>query len=73
MLGVIFALLDAHVEATTGAGELVRGVLFGILLWLVLMLVFMPVFGQGAFGMAFGIGAPVLSFVADVIYGLVLD
>jgi hypothetical protein len=71
-LGVTFALLDARVEATTGAGELVRGVLFGILLWLVLMLVLMPIYGAGAFGLAYGIGAPILTLVADVIYGLVL-
>jgi hypothetical protein len=71
-LGVIFALLDARVEATTGAGELVRGGLFGILLWLALMLVLMPIYGAGAFGLAYGIGAPILTLVADIIYGLVL-
>lgn len=72
VLGVLFALLDAHVEATTGAGELVRGVFFGFLLWLVVMLIFMPVLGAGAFGMKFGVGAPILCLAADLVYGLVL-
>jgi len=72
VLGVIFALLDAHVEATTGAGEIVRGVFFGFLLWLIVMLIFMPVLGAGAFGMRFGVGAPIVCLAADLIYGLVL-
>ena len=70
--GVVFALLDARVEATTGAGELARGLFFGFLLWLVVMLMFMPVMGAGAFGMKFGVGAPFVCLVADLIYGLVL-
>jgi Family of unknown function (DUF6789) len=72
VLGVIFALLDAHVEATTGAGEVVRGVFFGFLLWLIVMLIFMPVLGAGAFGMRFGVGAPIVCLAADLVYGLVL-
>ena len=72
VLGVIFALLDAHVEATTGAGEIARGAFFGFLLWLIVMLIFMPVLGAGAFGMKFGIGAPIVCLLADLIYGLVL-
>jgi hypothetical protein len=72
VLGVIFALLDARVEATTGAGELVRGIFFGFLLWLIVMLIFMPVLGAGAFGMRFGVGAPIVCLAADLIYGLVL-
>lgn len=70
--GVIFALLDARVEATTGAGELVRGLFFGFLLWLSVMLIVMPVLGAGAFGMRFGVGAPFVCLAADLIYGAVL-
>ncbi len=72
VLGVIFALLDARVEATTGAGELARGVFFGFLLWLIVMLMFMPVLGAGAFGLKFGAGAPIVCLVADLVYGVVL-
>jgi hypothetical protein len=72
LLGMFFAMLDARVEATTGAGELARGAFFGALVWLLLMLVLMPVYGAGAFGLALGIGAPVFSFAANLVYGLVL-
>lgn len=72
VLGVGFALLDSHVEATTGAGEIVRGIIFGILVWLVFMILFMPFTGAGLFAMSFGIGAPVFTFVGDVIYGAVM-
>ena len=71
-LGVMFGLLDARVEATTGAGELVRGLLFAALTWLIFMLIFMPVYGVGVFGNALGLSVPALTFVAAVIYGLLL-
>jgi Family of unknown function (DUF6789) len=71
-LGLTFALLDARVEATTGAGETARGILFGVLVWLVFMLVFMPVYGAGAFGLTLGVGVPVITLGAAVIYGVVL-
>ena len=45
---------------------------FGFLLWLIVMLVFMPFLGAGAFGMRFGVGAPIVCLAADLIYGLVL-
>lgn len=72
LLGIFFSLLDARVEATTSIGELARGVLFGLLVWLLVMVVLLPVYGAGAFGMKLGIGAPIMTLIADVLYGLVL-
>ena len=71
-LGALFAFLDARAESTIGSFEPVRGAIFGAIVWLVLMLLFMPIYGGGAFGLNFGIGAPIVMLAANLIYGLIL-
>jgi hypothetical protein len=71
VLGLSFAILDARVEIHPGTDEPIRGAFFGFLIWLLLMVGLMPFNGSGAFAMAFGIGAPILMFVVNVVHGLV--
>ncbi|MGQ0742489.1 MAG: DUF6789 family protein [Alphaproteobacteria bacterium] len=72
IVGAVFAALDAHLERPEGAEELVRGALFGVGLWLLAMIFLMPMAGAGAFGMRYGITAPAVIFIAQIIQGMVM-
>lgn len=49
-----------------------RGILFSLGPWVLMMVVLMPMAGAGLFGLALGLGAPVMTFMLHLIYGAVL-
>jgi uncharacterized membrane protein YagU involved in acid resistance len=69
MYGVALAVLDDHLP---GANRVWHGVLLALGGWLVMMVVLMPMAGAGFFGMNMGIGAPLMTLVLHVIFGVVL-
>lgn len=70
--GLVFSLLDAHLDRPVGAEELVRGGLFGIGAFLMVGVLVMPMSGGDAFGMKYGIGGPILLAIVFIIYGAVM-
>lgn len=72
IIGAVFAALDAHLERPEGMEELVRGGLFGVGLWVLTMIFLMPLTGAGAFGMKYGLIAPIVMFAGQVIQGMVM-
>jgi len=72
IVGAVFAALDAHLERPEGAEEVVRGALFGVGLWFLTMILLMPMTPAGVFGLHYGILAPIVMFVFQVIQGLVM-
>jgi hypothetical protein len=72
IVGATFAALDAHMMRPEGWEELARGGLFGVGIWLLVMIFLMPMTSAGAFAMKHGMMAPIVMFVAFVIYGVVL-
>jgi len=68
IIGIGFAALDAHVEHVTGAGEIVRGAIFGVLIWIALLLMFIPFYGTEAISTGFLIAV----LVTNIVYGAVL-
>lgn len=73
LIGVFWGLVFAWVRhRLPGRSAPVRGMVFGVWAWLVMMLVFMPVAGGGWFGLALGVGAPVVTLVGHLIFGAVL-
>jgi len=67
-IGIGFAALDSHVEHVTGAGEIVRGAMFGILIWVALLLLFIPFYGTEAISMGFLIAV----LLTNIVYGGVM-
>ena len=67
--GLAFALIQDRLPFS-GLG--IRGIVFGIAAWLGMMLVVMPMMGAGFFGLAIGIGAPLMTLMIHIVYGLAL-
>lgn len=72
IIGAVFAALDAHLERPEGSEEIVRGALFGVGLWFLTMILLMPMTRAGSFAMHYGIIAPVVMFIAQVIQGMIM-
>lgn len=70
--GLVFSLLDAHLDRPIGAEEFLRGALFGVGAFLIVGVLVMPMSGADAFGMKYGIGAPILLAVVFIVYGAVM-
>lgn len=67
--GALFGIL---VTRTPGSTCTIRGMIFGVGAWLLMQLLILPLAGLGLFGMAYGLGAPAVTFVLHLIYGAVL-
>jgi hypothetical protein len=72
IIGAVFAALDAHLERPEGSEEIVRGALFGVGLWFLTMILLMPMTAAGTFALNYGVIAPAIMFVVQVIQGMVM-
>ncbi len=67
--GGLFAILGDRIP---GDSNIARGATLGVAAWLAMMIVIMPMAGAGAFGMAMGIMAPMMTLLMHVVFGVVL-
>jgi hypothetical protein len=72
IIGAVFAALDAHLDRPEGLEEIVRGALFGVGLWFLTMILLMPMTAAGTFALNYGVIAPAIMFVVQVIQGMVM-
>ena len=70
--GLVFSLLDAHLDRPEGWEEILRGLLFGLGAFLLAGILIMPMSGGEAFGMKYGIGGPIYLAIAFLVYGGVM-
>jgi hypothetical protein len=70
--GLVFSLLDAHLDKPEGAEEFVRGGLFGLGAFLLVGILVMPMSGADAFAMRYGVGGPIYLAIAFLVYGVVM-
>ncbi len=69
---VLWGLLFAAVSPTLPGAPWIKGITFAIGAWLLMMVVVLPMAGQGLFGSAIGIMAPVATLMLHLVYGTVL-
>jgi hypothetical protein len=67
--GSLFPIFDANVPS---GSHWLNGILFGIGAGILMLVFVMPMAGNGLFGMALGVMAPIVILVFHVIYGAVL-
>lgn len=70
--GLVFSLLDAHLDKPEGWEEIARGLLFGVGAFLLVGVLVMPMSGADAFAMKYGIGGPIYLAVVFLVYGAVM-
>jgi hypothetical protein len=70
--GLVFSLLDAHLDKPEGFEEFVRGALFGLGAFLLVGILVMPMSGHDAFAIKYGWGGPIYLFIAFIVYGAVM-
>jgi hypothetical protein len=70
--GLVFSLLDAHLDRPEGYEEFVRGALFGVGAFLLVGILVMPMSGADAFAMKYGWGGPIYLAIVFLVYGAVM-
>ena len=55
-----------------GRNPVLQGIVFGLIAWLLMMVLIMPMAGNGIFGLALGIMAPVMTGLLHIIFGAVM-
>lgn len=70
--GLVFSLLDAHLERPEGWEEVARGLLFGVGAFLLVGILVMPMSGADAFALRYGIGGPIYLAIVFLAYGAVM-
>ena len=70
--GLVFSLLDAHLDRPEGWEEIARGLLFGVGAFLLVGILVMPMSGADAFAMRYGIGGPIYLAIVFLVYGAVM-
>ena len=70
--GLVFSLLDAHLDRPEGFEEFVRGMLFGAGAFLLVGILVMPMAGHDAFALKFGVGGPIYLAIVFLVYGAVM-
>jgi hypothetical protein len=70
--GLLFSLLDAHLDRPQGFEEFVRGMLFGVGAFLLVGILVMPMSGADAFAIKYGIGGPIYLAVVFIVYGAIM-
>jgi hypothetical protein len=70
--GLVFSLLDAHLDRPEGWEEILRGALFGVGAFLLVGILVMPMSGADAFAMKYGWGGPIYLAVVFIVYGAVM-
>ena len=70
--GLVFSLLDAHLDRPEGWEEILRGALFGLGAFLIVGILVMPMSGHEAFAMKYGWGGPIYLFIVFIVYGAVM-
>lgn len=69
VLGPAFAVLAPRIP---GSSCVAKAVLFSMGAWLVMQLLVLPAAGYGVFGMGYGLAAPFLTFVLNLVLGVAL-
>jgi hypothetical protein len=67
--GTLFAWLNPGLP---GESHWLKGIVFAVGAWLVMMVVMMPMAGAGLFGSHFGMLAPVMTLMLQIVFGFVL-